>query len=150
MPIRTEHTCTDCTETFETRDNYLARNDICSDCFEFPDMLHDETLNEVATVYFAASIDVGMHEDYHAAYFRVAAYSEADARFFVRTYQLLEGNTLVSQDHRPTVALTALPPTDPYNGYAVTKLDSRNADDDYIEQTHGDCPTTMGKLPQSV
>lgn len=154
------YTCNDCNEQFDTRANYLARNAVCPDCFEFPDVGPDEPAAENYTVYLAASIDVGMHGAYHAAYFRVAAQSSADARFFVRAYQLLgdtvndhrtvadiefEGETLVSKDHRPTVTLTELPPTDPHHGYCVTKLEDRSGDDYEDQLDYG--PNTTDKLP---
>ncbi|QCC57207.1 hypothetical protein [Natrinema thermotolerans] len=153
-------TCGECGGPFETRENYLARNAVCPDCFEFPDVAHDETRAEDYTVYLAASVSAGMHGAFHAAYFRVAARSKADARFFVRAYQRLadtvndpnladlafdgDEQILTRPGAAPTtVRVLELPPTERHDGYAVTKLGTRN--DDYADQLdYG--PNTRDKL----
>ncbi|OLZ39078.1 hypothetical protein A6E15_19130 [Natrinema saccharevitans] len=156
------HTCTECNDQFETRDNYLARNSVCPDCFEFPDVNYDETPDTEYTVYLAASVSAGMHGAFHAAYFRVAARSTADARFFVRAYQRLDDTVndpklgeiafdgeevvLTRPGAAPTtVRVMELPLVERHDGYAVTKLGTRNGDDYEDQLDFG--PNTRDKLP---
>ncbi|APX00188.1 hypothetical protein CHINAEXTREME_20460 (plasmid) [Halobiforma lacisalsi AJ5] len=156
------HTCSDCGEPFDTRANYLARNAVCPDCFEFPDVHHDETPDNDHTVYLVASVSAGMHGAFHAAYFRVAAQSEADARFFAIAYQRLEDTVnepsladiafdgeelvLIRPGAAPTtVRVVELPVVERHDGYAVTKLDTRNGDDYEDQLDFG--PNTTDKLP---
>lgn len=159
-------TCGTCGESFETKDNYLARNSVCPDCFEFPDAHYDETPADEYDVYLVASVSAGMHGAFHAAYYRVGAKTEADARFFARAYELLEdtinepslssiefdGEHVV--EHRigapgTTIRVMELPIVERHDGYAVTKLETRNGDD-YEGQKYGAGPTTMDKLERSA
>jgi len=154
--------CNHCGDEFDTRANYLARNGVCPDCFEFPDVHHDETPDEDYSVYLKASVPVGRHGAFHAAYFRVAAKTAADARFFARAYQRLEdtvndpnlADLAFDGDEqvltRPgavptTVRVLELPPAERHDGYCVTKLDTRNGDDYEDQLDYG--PNTTDKLP---
>ncbi|WP_436346834.1 hypothetical protein [Natronorubrum sp. FCH18a] len=155
------YTCNGCGDEFETKPNYLARNTVCPDCFEFPDVHYDETPDPDYSIYLVSSTSAGMHGAFHGAYYRVAAKSERDARFFARAYAILEDtvnhNSLadiefdgeqVVPDHSggaTEIRAMELPIAERHDGYAVTKLETRNGDDYEDQLDYG--PTTMDKLP---
>lgn len=144
--------CAGCGEAFETRANYLARNDVCPDCFDFPDVHYDETPAEDYSIYLVASVMAGIHGAFHAAYFRVASQSEADARFFARAYQRLEDRVnepnladlafdgeevVLTRPGQPptTVRVVELPLVERHDGYCVTKLGTRKATTTRVRST---------------
>ncbi|APX98530.1 hypothetical protein BB347_17630 (plasmid) [Natronorubrum daqingense] len=158
--VVTELTCSGCDDVFETNPNYLERTGVCPDCFEFPDVYHDELPPDDYSVYLVASTSAGMH----GAYYRVAAKTVQDARFFARAYAVLEDTTNNTRDSLATIEFDGervvdnrvgagvtivraleLPTAERHDGYTVTKIGTRNGDDYEKQLDYG--PATMDKLP---
>ena len=135
--------CRHCGDEFEPADNYLRRNEVCPQCFQFPDVASDEPSNERATVYLAARVQHGMHGIYDRSYYRVAAESAPDARWLVEAFVALDApedeqyrrkQLLALEVDDDGVANTRMRPRisvgeavgDDHDGYAVQKLGYRS------------------------
>jgi hypothetical protein len=162
MP-RVNLTCANCGEGFETRENYLARTETCPTCFEFPDVTPDEWPDDEYNVYLAARIQHPPKAGLERNYYRVAARSERDARWFVEAYNVLKypvedepqkrrrlASLEVDEDGRantnthPDIVVREIP-GDSHDGYAVKEFGFRSSHGDRVEQEN-DGPRTTDQI----
>ncbi|MFC4553516.1 MULTISPECIES: hypothetical protein [Halorussus] len=104
MSTYTETTCSTCGEAFETRENWLFDHETCPECFAFPDVHPDDSVDDEFNVYLVSRVQAPPKCGPEANYYRVAARSEPEALWFAEAYMILEYEHRMDSQNRRKLA----------------------------------------------